>query len=204
MQEVFKIISAYNLEITIGLMGSVVLLLISVVANAIRISKLSKKNRDLRKILEFSNGEAMEKSILEAISFRRDFEEQVNRIDLEAEDLKGKLSRSLQNIGFVRYNAFGDMGSDLSFSVALLDEKLDGVVITSIYGREDSSVYAKPVEKGESDYKLSVEEMQAIDRAIKSKDRADLKESEAGSMMRSKGKSRVKADTEKIKEEAEE
>lgn len=169
MQEIFKILSAYNLEVLGGLAVFVLLLLLLVLANSFRIAKLKKKNESLLKILEFSDGEAMEKSILEAISFREDFESEIARINLEMSEMKEDLSKSIQNIGFIRYNAFGDMGSDLSFSVALLDEKYSGVVITSIYAREDSNVYAKPVVKGESEYKLSVEEIQAIDRAKKTK-----------------------------------
>lgn len=169
MQEIFKIVSAYNLEIISGLLASVLILLLLVLINSFRVSNLKKKSENLLKMLEFSDGEAMEKSILEAISFRGDFESEVNRLNSEITKLKEDISKSIQNVGFIRYNAFGDMGSDLSFSVALLDEKYSGVVITSIYAREDSNVYAKPIVRGQSEYKLSVEEIQAIDRAKKAK-----------------------------------
>ena len=76
-----------------------------------------------------------------------------------------KIKSSIQNVGFIRYNAFNDMGSDLSFSIALLDERRDGFVITNIYAREESNVYAKPIVNGKSTYPLSVEEIQALDRA---------------------------------------
>ncbi|NLC77511.1 MAG: DUF4446 family protein, partial [Clostridia bacterium] len=65
----------------------------------------------------------------------------------------------------VRYNAFTGLGSDQSFSLALLDSRDDGVVITSIYGREDSRFYAKPVKGGRSRYRLTDEELLALDRA---------------------------------------
>ena len=71
-------------------------------------------------------------------------------------------------MGIVRYSAFRDTGSDLSFAVALLDENNSGVVFNGIYSREMSNIYAKPVEKGNSKYTLSNEELQAIDRAINS------------------------------------
>lgn len=169
MQEILRMVSTYSIEIVAGLLAAVVLMLILVLVNGFRISRLRKKSENLWKILEFSDGESMEKSIMDAISFRGDFESEVDRIDSDMNEIKQALSRSIQNIGFIRYNAFGDMGSDLSFSVALLDEKHSGVVITSIYAREDSNVYAKPIVRGESEYKLSVEEIQAIDRAKKTK-----------------------------------
>ncbi len=59
------------------------------------------------------------------------------------------------------------MGSELSYSIVLLDEHLNGFVLTSIYGREQSVSYAKPIKDGKSTFPLSAEEMQAMDRAIK-------------------------------------
>ncbi len=73
-----------------------------------------------------------------------------------------------KKVGVVRYSAFKDTGSDLSFAVALLDEQNSGVVFNGIYSREMSNIYAKPVEKGNSSYTLSAEEAEAIRRAISS------------------------------------
>jgi hypothetical protein len=67
----------------------------------------------------------------------------------------------------VRYNAFDKTGSDLSFTLALLNDQMDGFVLTSIFGREDSRVYAKPLLGGKSQYALSQEEQQAIKAAMK-------------------------------------
>ena len=64
-----------------------------------------------------------------------------------------------------RYNAFRETGSDLSFSLALLDRDLDGIVLTSLFGREESRCYGKPVKQGKSSYFLSEEEVQALDEA---------------------------------------
>jgi hypothetical protein len=68
-------------------------------------------------------------------------------------------------LGVQRYNAFSqEGGSDLSFSIVILDEEQDGVVLTGIHGREQTFIYAKPVEKGQSSYSLSPEEKVLIDR----------------------------------------
>ncbi len=71
-----------------------------------------------------------------------------------------------EKVGIVRYNAFQDTGSDLSFALALLDEKNNGVVLNGIYSREMSNIYAKPVENGKSKYTISEEENLAIEKAI--------------------------------------
>lgn len=72
----------------------------------------------------------------------------------------------VQHVGLVRYDAFEDMGGHLSFSAALLDAAGNGVVVTSINGRQDTRCYAKPVRGGASDHNLSVEEEQAIREAL--------------------------------------
>lgn len=73
--------------------------------------------------------------------------------------------KCVQQVGIVRYNAFDDVGSDLSFSAALLDARGDGIVITAICGREESRVYAKPLIEFSSPYPLSEEESRAISQA---------------------------------------
>lgn len=78
------------------------------------------------------------------------------------------MANCIQKVGIVRYSAFKDMGSDLSFALALLDEENSGVVLNGIYSREISNIYAKPVTKGNSTYTISEEERQAIEIAIRS------------------------------------
>ena len=84
---------------------------------------------------------------------------QINGLD---KDLEG----CIQKVGILRYSAFQDTGSDLSFTLALLDEHNNGVVFNGIYSREMSNIYAKPIENGKSKYTLSEEEQEAIRRAI--------------------------------------
>ncbi len=76
------------------------------------------------------------------------------------------LRGAVQHVGMVRYDAFEDVGGRLSFSCALLDDRGDGVVITSINGRQDTRVYAKPISRGESSHNLSEEEDAAIHQAL--------------------------------------
>ena len=73
---------------------------------------------------------------------------------------------AVRHVGLVRYDAFEDVGGRLSFSCALLDDNGNGVVVTSINGRQDTRVYAKPIVSGRSAYNLSVEEDEAIRQAL--------------------------------------
>jgi hypothetical protein len=83
--------------------------------------------------------------------------------DRRQEDL---IEGAIRRVGLVRYDAFEDVGGRLSFSCALLDDHGNGVVMTSINGRQDTRVYAKPIVEGHSQYNLSVEEEEAIRQAI--------------------------------------
>jgi hypothetical protein len=80
----------------------------------------------------------------------------------ELDDLRSAVSSSLRHLAVVRYDAFGDMGGHLSWSMALLDDGGDGVVVTSIHGRSDSRTYAKNVGAWTATSQLSPEEEEAI------------------------------------------
>ena len=95
----------------------------------------------------------------------RRLEETTLRLDDVAEQCRGldvTVRDCLQRIGVVRFNPFSDVGGDQSFSVVLLDGKGDGLVVSSLYGRRESRVYLKPIDKGQSKYALSEEEGQAL------------------------------------------
>ena len=76
---------------------------------------------------------------------------------------------ALQNVGFVRFNAFPDVGSELSYALAVLDGRGNGFVVSSIYSREEVRTYAKSVRRFETDKEMSSEERAALNAA---KDRA--------------------------------
>ena len=71
----------------------------------------------------------------------------------------------IQKIGLIRFNPFGDMGGDHSFSLALLDGRDDGFIITGLHTRERTRVYIKHIKNGESKHKLSSEESKALAKA---------------------------------------
>lgn len=87
----------------------------------------------------------------------------LNKTDKRQE---GRLDGSVQNVGLLRYDAFEDVGGRLSFSCAMLDDRGSGVVLTSINGRQETRVYAKPITEGQSSYNLSSEEEEAIRQAL--------------------------------------
>lgn len=90
------------------------------------------------------------------------------KFDNEVNKLDERLRLCIQKVGAVRYNPFDEVGGELCFAVAMLDHNNDGVVLNSVYTREGCYVYAKPIENCECEkYKLSSEEKEAIERAVK-------------------------------------
>jgi len=107
-------------------------------------------------------GELLSNQIKESDSQK----EQIQKILEEVDRLKNLSQKSFQKSGVVRYNPFKNGGGDQSFSIALLDLENNGLIITSIYGREGNRIYAKPIEKSKSKYALTEEEEKAIKMAI--------------------------------------
>ncbi|MFC4785745.1 DUF4446 family protein [Nocardioides sp. MAHUQ-72] len=83
----------------------------------------------------------------------------------EVAALRAEARDALRHLAVVRYDAFGDMGGHLSWSLALLDDSGHGVVLTSIHGRSDSRTYAKSISAWSCEQQLSPEEQEAIEGA---------------------------------------
>jgi Na+-transporting methylmalonyl-CoA/oxaloacetate decarboxylase gamma subunit len=163
MENILSIINSYGAYIFIG-MGVVIVLLFILIMILFR--SLNKVENRYRKLMRGANN----KNIEELIMGYLDKVDKANEKSQEAFDLcykvEEKMKKSIQKVSVIRYKAFEDVGSDLSFSVALLDENNDGVILTGIYGRNESTTYAKPIDKGISRYDLSEEEMSVLNKAI--------------------------------------
>lgn len=163
MEEIIKIVADYHIEIimglSLGLLISLIMILVTNRNNKKRIEELYKKIHD-------TSNAALE-ARLEDLSLEIEGLE-VKSIDQARaiENLDKKTRLALQKVGFVRYNAFKDSGSELSYSIALLDENHDGFVLSSIYANGSSINYSKKVNREKSDVPLSVEEMIAMERAL--------------------------------------
>lgn len=157
-------ISIYYIEIIIALIVVFFLLFISTIVSLIKTRKLREKYIALVRGIEGIN---IEDLLIKSDRDIRDIQRDLELFQQNLNTMETKLTFAIQKIGFIRYNAYYNMGSELSFSIALLDNFQNGFVFTSIYGREQSVCYAKPVKDGESNIPLSAEEIIAIERALK-------------------------------------
>ncbi len=103
---------------------------------------------------------------LQAFSERLEgIEQQTAHLGEEVGHLVSKIPQCTQAIGLVRFQAFSDYGGDQSFALALTNPAGDGVVLSGIFAREGTRVYAKPLTHWTSSYSLSFEEEEAISQA---------------------------------------
>ncbi|MCW2832716.1 MAG: hypothetical protein JWN68_669 [Nocardioides sp.] len=91
--------------------------------------------------------------------------EDVHGLRQEVAALKVEAADALRHLSIVRYDAFGDVGGHLSWSIALLDDAGNGVVLTSIHGRSEARTYAKSITAWSCEQQLSPEEDEAIAHA---------------------------------------
>lgn len=114
---------------------------------------------------KLGEGDKVEKILLEYLKIVDETSKEIKEQNARINILESNLKKCIQKVGLIRYNAYGDTGSDLSFTMALMDSDDNGVVVNGLYSRESSSIFAKPLVKGNTKYNLSAEEIQAIDIA---------------------------------------
>jgi hypothetical protein len=143
------------LYIAIGLGVTTLLLAVWVLILELRLRKLfkGKSGRDLEEVISSIRKELSKTNIT------------VEEIEKYLKTAEVRIQKSVQKIGLVRFNPFENTGSNQSFAISLLDEKNDGIVISSLYSRDKMGVYAKPIVNGKSEYSLSEEEEEAIEQA---------------------------------------
>ena len=127
---------------------------------------LSYMKKRYRKMMNGVDGDNLERLLMGHIDEVRHVVEENQRLDTENRRMDELLNMAVTRVGMVRFRAFEDMGSDLSYAVALLDAHNNGVILSSIFGREDSRSYAKPIEDGKSSYPMTQEEEQALKEAM--------------------------------------
>lgn len=129
--------------------------------------KIKKLKTKYYKFMNGLSGANIEQVLDDIIDRTNALIDKNKELEYQLNTIKRNMYYCVQKVGVVRYNAFDNVGSDLSFSIALLDKNDDGVVLSSLYSRDSSATYAKPVLGGKSKHALSAEEIKAIDVAKK-------------------------------------
>jgi len=118
----------------------------------------------LQKIL-LGKGENIEDSILTLTKEQKELKKFTVDMEQYLTTVEKRLQKSIQSVETVRFNAYDGVGANQSFATVFLNEKGDGVVVSSLYARERTSVFSKPVKNHTSDFGLIEEEVQALKKA---------------------------------------
>ena len=137
------------------------------ILNSIKLRKLRTNYSEF--MTKLGKGNNIDEMLQKYVENVEEIKKENAEIERYCQKLDNDSEENLKKIGLVRYNAYKDTGSNLSFALALLNEKDTGIVLNGIYGRDTSNIYAKPVVNGKSEYALSKEEEEAISQIVNNK-----------------------------------
>jgi hypothetical protein len=163
MDYIISALSNYQIYMLLGLTLFVIILLFIIIIQAKSISSLEKR---YRKFMRGVNNKNLEELIINYLDKIDEVKVNSDKLREDFNVLDSRVKGCVQKLSIIRYRAFDNVGSDLSFSLALLDDNNNGTILTGIYGRNESITYAKPIDKGISRYDLSEEEKEVLEEAI--------------------------------------
>lgn len=153
-----------NLSYMVGILGILVIVMYLLLIHLFYNLNYMKKR--YKKMMTGVDGANLERMMIGCIDNTKAVADENAKLWEENKAIKELLSKALTKVAIVRFRAFEDMGSDLSYAVAMLDSHNNGVVLSSIFAREDSRSYAKPIINGTSSYPMTSEEEEALRQAM--------------------------------------
>lgn len=146
----------------IGMAIMILVLLIVMIILIVQISKVKKLNRRLDKFLLGKDGKSLEKDIIDLFEDNQLIKNNAERNKKDIRILYKNMESAYQKMGLVKYDAFSQMGGQLSFCLALLNENNNGFIINSVHSTEGCYSYTKEIKNGQSDISLGKEEAEAM------------------------------------------
>ena len=132
--------------------------------NIVKTNQLNKRYKTF--MSKIGNGENIAEMLSKYIQDVINVSEENQSLKKYCKEIEKNMEKCIQKVGMVRYSAYQNTGSELSFALAILDFEDNGVVINGVYSRDNTTnTYAKPIERGKSKYTLVKEEEEALDIA---------------------------------------
>ena len=150
----------------IGMAVVILILLIVVILLIVQINKTKKLKNRLDKFVLGKDGKSLEESIVELFEDNKFLKNNTEKNKKDISILYKNMESAFQKIGLVKYDAFHQMGGQLSFCLVLLDEKNNGFIINSVHSTEGCYSYTKEIKNGKSAIDLGKEEAEALAMAM--------------------------------------
>lgn len=164
--KLFDSLGLGGMDIGIPILILFILLVILIVVAIIAIVKMVRMEKRLNAFLCGKDGMSLEESILSVHEENKYLKSCTDRNKKDIRILYKKAERTLSKVGLVKYDAFQQMGGQLSFSLALLDEHNDGFIINSVHGTDGCYSYTKEIQAGCCKLALGKEEEKALLLAV--------------------------------------
>ena len=148
-----------------SIVGVVVLFLILYIRQSIKISRLMNR---YEKFMRGKNAENLADALEENFQQMEELSIQHQKTQLKVEESLHSIVTTFHKVGIVKYDAFKEMGGNLSFALCLLDDNDTGFILNTMHGRESSYTYVKEIIKGEAYSTLGEEEKEALEKALNS------------------------------------
>ena len=162
MQALFLIYESYGFYLWLFVL---LLILVSFLWLAAQHRRVSGLRRSYAALLTGGDGKNLGELLSMYVEQMRLAGSKAEQLSRTSDRLESQVKGSIQRLELLRFNAYEGIGGEQSFALALLDDEGDGVVISSLQGRGDNRLYAKPIRRWKSTYTLSAEEKKAIARA---------------------------------------
>ncbi len=139
-----------------------VIMLAVIILLIMQIKKVSGLKKRLDKFLVGKDGMSLEQDIIGLCEDNKFLKNSTDRNKKDIRNLYKQMETAYQKMGLVKYDAFNQMGGQLSFSLALLDENNNGFIINSVHSTEGCYSYTKEIKNGVSAISLGTEEAEAL------------------------------------------
>ena len=127
---------------------------------------LNKLTTNYTFFMQDETGASVESKLRDDVDKLHNLQGTLDMIHQTQKDIMAVQNHCFRKIGFVKYNAFDNIGNNLSFAFTVLDGKNDGFCLSSVYGRNESRIFAKPIVEGKCLYGMSEEERESLDNAL--------------------------------------
>ncbi len=160
--ELFTMIGIGNIDIGYIFAGIAAILLILLILFIVLLAKYSKLKKRYNKFMQGKNASSLEDKIEGVFQDMKLLKTNVDKNKKDIRSLFKNMESAFQKVGLVKYDAFNQMGGQLSFSLALLDENNDGFILNSVHSSEGCYSYTKEIKQGSSSISLGEEEQEAL------------------------------------------
>lgn len=166
--ELLNRIGLRSLDIGYILLGLLIIVIILIILMFVQRSKISTLNKKYEKFMQGKDAKSLEKSIVNLYDSNQILREQTEKNRKEIRELSKVQKNAFQKFGLVKYDAFRQMGGELSFCLVMLNDRDTGYIINTVHSADGSYTYTKEIRNGQCKLALGDEETKALQIALES------------------------------------